>query len=424
MIDTTLLETAQPGILCLSHLGWDYVWQRPQHVLSRFAEHYPVVYVREPTLTQRKIPRPTIRLVSEEGGLTAWEILFPDGEETLRHWRDFYVRLVQDLLVDEGWARWVEGRWVATRPIILWFYTATPYYFFDHITPAIVVYDVMDDLDSFKGGPEDMREREARVLSEADVVFTGGVSLYEARRDRHPNVHLFRSGVEVDHFAQALEPSTEIAPEVAGRPHPVLGYYGVIDERIDLDLLRELAAARPEWSIVMVGPVTKIEREELPQAPNLHYVSRQPYDRLPEFLKGFDVAIMPFALNGATRYISPTKTLEYMAAHKPVLSTSVPDVVSNWGDVVRIADDVDGWVRAVDEALNESEEKRQQRIWRAEKHLVCCTWDAIAREMRSHVEAALGDFFDGLELVEEVEGEPIAGWPMYATDLPATEQAG
>ena len=377
-----------PGIVCLSHLGWDNVWQRPQHILSRLARHYPVLYINEPELMQEPGPAPVLKKVAEEANVRAWQPFFPDDAGILARWRELYVEQVQDLLVAEGWAHRSAKGWQPARPLIVWFYTPTPYYFLERLAPALVVYDVMDDLSHFKGGAADLPEREARVLAAADVVFAGGRSLYESRRGRHANLHLFASGVEPEHFARALHPATELAPELAGLSHPILGYYGVVDERTDLHLLKALAAARPTWSIVMVGPVAKIEREALPQAPNLHWIGKQPYERLPGFLKGFDVCIMPFARNGATRYISPTKTLEFMAAHKPIVSTPVPDVVANWSDVVRVAGDASHMVQAVEAALQESPAQRRQRLRREEQYVRRSTWDAIVHDMHRHIQAA------------------------------------
>lgn len=378
-----------PVILCISHLGWDYVWQRPQHILSRLAEHYEVVYVHEPRIDSTPEDAPRLELIFSDDRVTAWQPVFPDRPDVLGCWREEYRRTVEDLLVRQGLARWSGGRLVSTRPIILWFYTPTPWYLLDAVPAELVVYDVMDDLASFKGASQDLREREARLLSRADLVFAGGRSICEARRQKYPGVRLFPSGVDAGHFAAALDPALPIAQEIAQLPHPVLGYYGVIDERIDRELLSRLAVEHPEWSLALVGPVTKVEREALPAAPNLHYIPAQPYERLPAFLKGFDVATMPFALNEATRYISPTKTLEYMAAHKPVVSTPVPDVVNSWGKVVRIAYGPTGFAQAVTEALSETDAQREGRIAMEREAVAQNSWDGIASRMLALLRSAL-----------------------------------
>jgi glycosyltransferase involved in cell wall biosynthesis len=376
-------------ILCLSHLGWDYVWQRPQQILSRLAHRYPVAYINEPRIAASPGGQPRLELVVARGGLTAWQPVYPDRDDVIGRWRELYGDLVRDLLVDLGWARSEGGALVADRPLVLWFYTPTPWYLLDRVPARLVVYDVMDELASFKGAAPDLRERESGLLSGADLVFAGGRSLYEARRDLHPRVHLFPSGVDAEHFARALDPSTRIPPEIAGLPRSVLGYHGVVDERLDLDLLRGLAAVRPDWSIVLVGPVTKLDPRELPSAPNLHYIGKQPYDRLPDFLKGFDVCLMPFALNEATRYISPTKALEYMAAHKPIVSTPVPDVVANWAGEVRIAAGIDGFTEAVEVALAETEAQRAERVARQDRVVAFNSWEGMADKMRTLIETAL-----------------------------------
>lgn len=377
----------QPAVLCLAHLRWDWVWQRPQHLLSRIARHYPVLYVQEPTIGAADAAL-HIEPVAETGALSAWQPVFPDRPEIIAEWRATYTRSVQELLIAQGWLRQTPDGLQATRPIIAWFYTPQPVYMLDELPTSLVVYDVMDELAYFKGAAADLPQREARLLEQAQVVFCGGRSLYAARQQRHPNTHLFASGVEAAHFARAADPATPVATELAALSQPVLGYYGVLDERLDLELLAALAENYPHWSIVLVGPVTKIDQSELPRAANLHYVDQQPYERLPSFLKGFDVCLMPFALNDATRFISPTKTLEYMAAHKPIVATPVPDVVANWSNIVRIADTPDAFAAAVEHALRETQQQRADRIAREADVIAEHSWDHIADAMRAQIEAA------------------------------------
>jgi UDP-galactopyranose mutase len=378
-----------PGILCISHLGWDHVWQRPQQILSRLSQHYPVLYVAEPEIAPTADGEPRLDLVANEEHLRAWQPVVPDRPDILWSWRETYTALVQDLLRQEGWLNQDSGSPVATRPLILWFYTPIPWYMLDHLPAQLVIYDVMDDLASFKGAASDLPERETQLLARSDLVFAGGRSLYNSRKEKHPSIHLFPSGVDVDHFASALEPGTDVPPEVTSLPRPILGYYGVIDERIDLDLLEEIARQRPDWSIVMVGPIAKLEPSQLPIAPNLLYTGQQPYSRLPSFLKGFDVCVMPFGINGATQSISPTKTLEYMAARKPIVSTPVPDVVTNWSEEVQIALDPDGFVQAIERALAETGTERARRIVRQGRAVEHNGWERIVREMRTHIKVAL-----------------------------------
>jgi glycosyltransferase involved in cell wall biosynthesis len=249
------------------------------------------------------------------------------------------------------------------------------------------VYDCMDELSGFAGAPPGLREQEAQLMKRADLMTTGGYSLYEAKRALHPNVHPFPSSVDVAHFRRARTATAE-PPDQASLPRPRLGFFGVIDERMDLALLAGVAAARPQWQLVLVGPVVKIDAARLPRAANVHYLGSQPYDTLPSYLAGWDVALMPFARNEATRYISPTKTPEYLAAGRPVVSTSIRDVVRPYGQrgLVRIADTVEDFVSAVEAALVEDS---TARLRSADDFLRHTSWDATWAEMKSRLDACV-----------------------------------
>jgi UDP-galactopyranose mutase len=254
------------------------------------------------------------------------------------------------------------------------------------LTPAVVVYDCMDELSNFAGAPQRLRDLERELFACADVVFTGGQSLYEAKRSRHANVHAFPSSVDVKHFAQAR---ANLAPpgDQAEIPRPRIGFFGVIDERMDYDLLGGVAAARPDWSLVLIGPTAKVDPSALPRAANIHYLGPKPYASLPAYIASWDVAMMPFARNDATRFISPTKTPEYLAAGKPVVSTSIRDVVRPYGQqgLARIADTVDEFVAGVTAAL---EDDAAERIRAADAFLTHTSWDGTWTRMRQLVEDA------------------------------------
>lgn len=407
----TMNGTTTPVIVCLAHLGWDFVWQRPQQILSRLTSHYPVLYINEPFHLPPGTTEPQMVQVAAEGGVSAWQLGMPDERDLLEQWRDVYGAMVRTLLLAEGFVQEGAGGGglQPLRPLILWFYTPTPYYLGELIPADLVVYDVMDELASFQGASADMRAREAAVMKTADIVFTGGRSLYESRRDRHHHIHLFPSGVDVAHFASAADAATRPSELLADIRGPRLGYIGVIDERIDLPLLARLADDHPGWSLIMVGPTAKIEASALPRRRNIHYLGQQEYAALPALLKGFDVCLMPFALNEATRHISPTKTLEYMAAQKPIVSTSVPDVVASWNDVVWIADGPDAFAQAIDEALYEPEVACRRRQARAEAHLRRSSWDGITASMQALIATELERKQKGLKVGEQtllVGGEP------------------
>jgi UDP-galactopyranose mutase len=257
------------------------------------------------------------------------------------------------------------------------------------LEPLAVVFDCMDDLSGFAFAPRALRDLEEELLDRADVVFTGGRSLYEAKRLLHPSVHAFPSSVDVQHFARGRLRGADPQDQAAiGSPR--IGFYGVIDERVDLALIEGVADARRDWQLVLVGPVLKIDPGDLPRADNIHWLGAKDYDSLPRYLAGWDVAMMPFARNRSTQFISPTKTLEYLAGGKPVVSTSIRDVVRPYGEdgIVRIADDVHGWVTAIEEALAEDATERQRR---SAGTLERSSWDRTWEAMHELIAATVAE---------------------------------
>ena len=360
-------------LICFSHLRWNFVFQRPQHLLTRCANERRVYYFEEPIFDA---PSPHLTL-ERRGALT---IATPHvregcGEEEAC---DSQRQLLDEFMEQEGIRRYVA-----------WYYTPMALGFTAHLAPVAVVYDCMDELSAFKGAPPALTARESELLRRADVVFTGGQSLYEAKRNTHPNVRAFPSSVDVAHFAQArsIRKETEDQRHI---PRPRLGFFGVIDERMDLDLLAGVADARPEWHLVMLGPVVKIDPAMLPHRANIHYLGSKTYDQLPMYIAGWDVALLPFARNEATRFISPTKTPEYMAAGKPVVSTSITDVVRPYGQrgLVRIADTVPEFVAACEAALAEDPVARMRD---ADVFLRQTSWDGTWAQMRSAMLSCLPD---------------------------------
>ncbi len=401
------MDDAQPDLVCLSHLWWDSVWQRPQQLLSRLARHYRVLWVEEPHI-EIGLPGDSFEVTEERSNLSVARLVYRGDAATF--WQQLRARLdrtgagglalPEDLReasllfgspAQERLEREVRA-YVASRrrgPLVLWPYTPAAVPFIDLLQPELVVYDVMDDLRAFKYAPPELAGQEEELLARADLVFAGGPSLHDATRGRRPDVHLFPSGVDQQHFARALDEELSLAPPSCALPRPIIGFFGVIDERIDLALLARAAAARPAWSWVLIGPVVKIEERMLPRLPNLHYLGKQDYLDLPAYLKAFDVATMPFALNEATRSISPTKTLEYMAAHKPIVSTAIRDVVALYGTVVRIAEGAEGFVAAVQAALDEGPRERERRARQERALLRRSSWDHVAARMHALVQDAL-----------------------------------
>jgi UDP-galactopyranose mutase len=351
-------------VICLSHLRWNFVFQRPQHLMTRCARERRVFFVEEPQFGSDVTP--ALHCTAAGGVTIVVPQLCADMSADAR--RVALRQLLDEMVRTHGISDYV-----------LWYYTPMALAFTDHLTPAAVVYDCMDELSAFKGAPARLRHFEAELMERADLVLTGGLSLYEAKRQQHRNIHPFPSSVDVGHFASARRISID-PPDQTSIPHPRLGFFGVIDERMDMALLDGVAAARPDWHIVMLGPVVKIDRASLPQRPNIHYLGPRSYDELPRYVAGWDVALLPFARNEATRFISPTKTPEYMAAGKPVVSTSIRDVVRPYGQqgLVRIADQVPEFVDACAAAMAEN---ASTRITQADAFLAHTSWDKTWRRI-------------------------------------------
>jgi UDP-galactopyranose mutase len=362
-------------VVVFSHLRWDFVFQRPQHLLTRCARERSVFYIEEPLFEPDCAP--TLEVSERAERLFVAVPHLPSGlspEES---------RLQMRGLVDELFTEHVNRRFVA------WYYTPMALAFSDHLKPATVVYDCMDELSNFKAAPPELRTLEDRLFRLADVVFTGGFSLYEQKCSKHSNVHPFPSSVDSGHFRKARKPDQDPQDQSA-ISRPRIGYSGVIDERLDIALVRDLAQARRDWQFVMLGPVVKIDPSTLPRAENIHYLGPKSYSELPAYLSGWDVAIMPFARNDATRFISPTKTPEYLAAGRRVVSTSIRDVVRSYGEagLALIADEVHGFGAAIERSLRAP---RSDPGWIAQvdAYLERMSWNQTFYDMWRLVEKAL-----------------------------------
>jgi glycosyltransferase involved in cell wall biosynthesis len=358
-------------VVVLSHLRWDFVFQRPQHLMTRCARSRRVFFVEEPVLDADR-PRLDQR---DDGDVRVVVPHLPPGDEAATRER---MRALLDALIAEH----------GMRGYVLWYYTPMALPFSDHLEPEAIVFDSMDELSLFKGAPRELVEREAELMRRADVVFTGGQSLFEAKRDRHPNIHPFPSSIEIEHFRAALAPQAD-PDDQAAIPGPRIGFYGVVDERFDIDLLGGVARLRPDWRFVILGPVVKIDPAQLPRAANIHYLGMKRYPELPRYLSGWDAAILPFARNEATRYISPTKTPEYLAAGRPVVSTPIADVVRPYGELglVQIAGDPPSFVAALETAMAQGRDD----AWRGkvDAFLAGNSWDRTWMRMRELIDAVV-----------------------------------
>jgi hypothetical protein len=359
------------SLVVFSHLRWNFVYQRPQHLLSRLAQRWRVIFVEEPMLKagqnelERFEPAPNVQV---------WR---PHVTGDAPGFHDDHLPALQRMVADAMAEEQVTDYWV-------WFYTPMALPMATDLSPRGVVYDCMDELTLFKHAPRQLVQRENALFKMADLVFTGGPSLYNSKRTRHDDVHCFPSSVDAAHFARVDGEH----PLLSGIAHPRLGYCGVIDERLNLDLIDGMAQRHPEWQIVMVGPVVKIDPATLPQRPNIHWLGQQSYDDLPRFISNWDVCLLPFALNEATKFISPTKTLEYMACGRPSVSTSIKDVVEPYGHVVKIADTAEDFTAACEEILARSADEQKAHAAQLKEIVARTSWDATAQAMGELIAAA------------------------------------
>ena len=360
---------ARPTLIALSHLRWDFVFQRPQHLLTRAAATYDVIVVEEPIFNDDPTPRaitldrgPHIRVIQPT---------LPRGTGTAA--AVDHQRAVLDGLVA-----------AATGPVTLWFYTPMALPFARHLEPDLIVFDKMDELAAFADAPPLLKALEAEMLERADVVFTGGAAMFKVAAHCHGNIHCFPSSIDTVHFGAARGGLPDPADQTH-IPHPRIGFFGVIDERMDVELVGEVARLRPDWQNVMIGPTAKIDPAALPQAANLHWLGGKSYAELPPYLANWDVGFMPFAINDATKFISPTKTPEFLAAGLPVVSTAITDVVTPYGDLglVEIATTAPEIVAAIERVLARSSNGSAKAEWlgRVDRQLAQGSWDQVWADM-------------------------------------------
>lgn len=372
-------------IIVFSHLRWNFVFQRPQHLLTRLAKHYKILFVEEPTVTGS---------VYIEATQVAPNIhtLVPHTVEDGWGFNDRQMAVIGPLL----------KKWLADHEEIvdlsdgygLWFYTPQALPLRDVFGPDFVVFDVMDELTLFANAPAHLKEREKELLETADVVIAGGPSLAKAKQEIRADTLSLPSAVDAAHYSPTRAMQTESETHYEDTlehdiPHPRIGFFGVIDERLDIDLVAAIADANPRWHVVMVGPTAKIDPATLPQRDNIHWLGSQPYELLPQLVQGWDICIMPFAMNDATKFISPTKTLEYMAAEKPIVSTPIHDVIELYGDVVEIGHTPEEFIGHIEMLLAEPPVDRAVRIVQGKELVKQHSWDEVAEQVHQAIEDAI-----------------------------------
>jgi UDP-galactopyranose mutase len=354
-------------LVCFSHLRWDFVYQRPQHLLTRCARDRRVFFVEEPMFGTGSM---RLDVTERDGGVRVVVPHLPEGLRSEVATTAVLKEMVRRLFLEQGIGEYV-----------FWYYTPMALSFTKHFSPIASIYDCMDELSAFKGAHSRLVDFEQELFRRVDLVFTGGQSLYEAKCDAHPAVHAFPSSIDVSHFGKARTIAVD-PQDQAAIPRPRLGFFGVIDERFDIELLDAVARQRPDWQFVMIGPVVKIHPDTLPKHPNIHYLGSKKYLELPGYLAGWDIALLLFARNESTRFISPTKTPEYLAAGKPVISTSIRDVVRPYSDLnlVRIADTPIAFIRAAEDFMA-ADGNNSEWLNRVDDFLAGISWDKTWGQM-------------------------------------------
>jgi glycosyltransferase involved in cell wall biosynthesis len=362
-----ILEKKDPmQLVCFSHLPWKFVYQRPQHLLSRFAKKYAVYYVEEFIYNE------------EEDGYSVTTIA-DNIKVIVPHLKRGAATKFSEIQRLENILKTL-FKVYAINAYLFWYYTPMALAYTANFSPRVTVYDCMDELSAFKFAPPALKTLEQQLFKKADIVFTGGNTLYEAKKTQHPNIYSFPSSIDKAHFKSART-NTEQCADQECIPGPRLGFYGVIDERFDIELIKDAADAKPDWHFVLVGPVIKVDPATLPQNKNIHYLGPKSYEELPRYLSGWDIALIPFAINESTRFISPTKTPEYLAAGKPVISTAITDVVNPYSkeNLVHIVQNSQELIEKA--TLELSITDKQEWLTRVDNYLATISWDATWASM-------------------------------------------
>lgn len=361
-------------LVCFCHIRWNFVYQRPQHLLYRFAKYNRVFVIEEPSFEKEA----NFYEIKKDDQANLWVVnLNVSAITPFDERNDVLKNLLNDLFTDKNIVHY-----------LLWYYSPMALKYSSHLHPSLTIYDCMDELSAFKFADPELKNMEKNLLEEADIVFTGGHSLYEAKKHLHHNIHPFPSSIDKDHFIEARIGQKD-PEDQSVIPHPRFGFYGVIDERFDIELLQGIAEKKPDWQWVLIGPVIKIDPDTLPKNKNIHYLGGKSYNDLPAYLSGWDVATLPFALNESTKFISPTKTPEYLAGGKEVISTSITDVINPYQvkGLVHIADTVDEFITAGEDILSNPKNKEWQK--KVDDFLVNISWDETWNNMSALIDFAL-----------------------------------
>jgi UDP-galactopyranose mutase len=374
----SIFDSMDYDIICFSHLRWDFVYQRPQHLMTRLAARHRIFFIEEP-VTNTSATAPAYKAYRDP--VAGINVITPQLPATLDEQENAsaQVSILASVLKD-----------YTIKNYLSWYYSPMALAFTTHLAPIFTVYDCMDELSAFLFAPPLLKEYEQSLMRKADIVFTGGESLYQAKSSLHWNIFSFPSSIDKNHFRQARKIWPDPIPQ-RHIPYPRIGFYGVIDERLDISLLAQLADLRPNWQLILVGPTVKIHPASLPQRGNIHYLGPKEYNELPSYLSGWDIAMMPFALNASTRFISPTKTPEYLAGGKPVISPSITDVVNPYGrlGLVEIADTAGEFIAVAERLIRNGPEPGW--LEKVDNFLSGRSWEGTVADMEALIEKGISE---------------------------------
>jgi len=383
-------ESPERGtLICFSHLRWDFVFQRPQQLLTRFARNFRILFIEEPVFQQDVEDHLTFKVYID--GIT---IIVPyinenkQEQQRLASLRNLIATALKDVDISES---------------VFWYYSPMAYPLTAQYQPKLVIYDCMDELSAFKFAPENISFYEEKLMSKSDIVFTGGRSLYSAKKDKHPNIYAFPSSIDKKHFGSARQISRQPADQATIKGTK-LGFFGVIDERFDIEMIREAASAKPDWHFILIGPVVKIDPATLPQAANIHYLGSKSYQELPSYISGWDIALIPFQLNESTRFISPTKTPEYLSAGVPVISTPIKDVINPYGvnGLVRITANAAGLIKEAMDILSLTRVEKAKWLQQVDEFLAPDSWENTCEKMMNLINEKIASNSEDLKTTSHV----------------------
>ena len=390
LLDNQGLRTKEHDMIVFSHLRWNLVFQRPQHLLSRFALDRRVFYFEEPIFIEQQYS--SWRISYGENGVKIVTPILPkylDQVEIVSHMK----LIVDNVILDEG----IEN-------YITWYYTPMALAYSQHLVPSAIIYDCIDELSAFKAAPKEMIHYENRLLKIANVVFAAGNSLYEVKKKKHHNIYPFPNSIDYEHFKKARTPFVFEPEDQKNIPHPRVGFFGVIDERVDLKLLEEMATMKPDWHFVMIGPVVNVHQSRLPKNKNVHFLGKKEYKELPYYMSSWDMALMPFALNDSTKFLNPTKTLEFLAAGLPVVSTPIRDVVRPFAEhnLVRVSSSAKELLAQIQQCLMMNSKDWLKRV---DEFLLDISWDSTFKRMAEIVRSSYKSQYDSRALIFSHEEE-------------------